>query len=40
MSRSLGRKGLLAATVLTVLLAVFAALAGWWLVRGFSRTAA
>jgi hypothetical protein len=39
MSRSLGRKGVLAAAVLTVLLAAFAALATWWLVRGFSRVA-
>jgi len=40
MSRALGRKGLFAAALLTAVLAVFAALAGWWFARGFSRSAA
>jgi hypothetical protein len=37
LSRSLGRKGLLAAAALTVLLASLAALVGWRTARGFSR---
>jgi hypothetical protein len=40
MSRALGRKGLVAAAFLTVVLAAFGALAGWWFARGFSRSAA
>jgi hypothetical protein len=39
MSRALGRKGLLGAAFLTVVLAALAALSAWLLARGFSRTA-
>jgi len=38
LSRSLGRKGLVAAALLTVVLATFVVLAGRWFERGFSRT--
>jgi hypothetical protein len=37
MSRSLGRKGLVAAAVLTVLLVAFGAVVGASTARGFSR---
>jgi hypothetical protein len=37
MSRSLGRKGLLAAVAFTLVLVACGALVGWWVARGFSR---